>query len=103
MAAGLAFWSVMTGDVRPGAQLLGTVRRAHWRRRRRGGASPAAFSLLADYFPPHRLARAISVYSMGLYFGAGLALMIGGSVVQGRFERTGARAAASSAKCSPGR
>jgi MFS family permease len=44
--------------------------------------SPAAFSLLSDYFPPQRLARAISVYSTGLYFGAGLALMIGGTVVQ---------------------
>jgi MFS family permease len=44
--------------------------------------SPAAFSLLSDYFPPQRLARAISVYSTGVYFGGGLALMIGGSVIQ---------------------
>jgi hypothetical protein len=43
--------------------------------------SPAAFSLMADYFPPRKVALAISVYSMGLYFGAGLALMIGGTVV----------------------
>jgi MFS family permease len=44
--------------------------------------SPAAFSLLADYFPPRKVALAVSVYSMGLYFGAGLALMIGGAVVK---------------------
>ena len=44
--------------------------------------SPAAFSMIADYFPKQRLARAISVYSMGVYFGAGLALMIGGVVIK---------------------
>ena len=44
--------------------------------------SPAAFSIISDYFPKHRLARAISVYSMGVYLGAGLALMIGGLVIK---------------------
>ena len=44
--------------------------------------SPAAFSIMADYFPKHKLARAFSVYSMGVYFGAGLALIIGGAVIR---------------------
>ena len=44
--------------------------------------SPAAFSMISDYFPKQKLARAISVYSMGVYFGAGLALMIGGLVIK---------------------
>lgn len=44
--------------------------------------SPAAMSMISDYFPVGKLARAISVYSMGVYFGAGLALIIGGLVVQ---------------------
>lgn len=44
--------------------------------------SPAAFSMISDYFPKHRLSRAISVYSMGVYFGVGLALMIGGLVIK---------------------
>ncbi len=44
--------------------------------------SPAAMSIISDYFPVSKLARAISVYSMGVYFGAGLALIIGGFVVQ---------------------
>jgi len=43
--------------------------------------SPAAYSILADYFPPHKLARAISVYAMGLYGGAGLAMLAGSTVV----------------------
>lgn len=44
--------------------------------------SPAAFSIISDYFPKNRIARAFSVYSMGVYFGAGLALMIGGLVIK---------------------
>ena len=42
--------------------------------------TPAAWSLLADYFPAERLARPVSVFLMGPYLGAGLA-MIGGAEV----------------------
>lgn len=45
--------------------------------------SPAAFSLIADSFPPDQLGLALSVYSMGIYLGSGLAMIVGGSVVQG--------------------
>ncbi len=44
--------------------------------------SPSAFSLIADMFPPARLGLALSVYSMGIYVGSGLAMMVGGTVVQ---------------------
>lgn len=40
--------------------------------------SPAAYSMITDYFPKRRLATALSVYSMGIYLGSGLALIIGG-------------------------
>ena len=43
--------------------------------------SPAAYSMMADYFPPHKLGKAISVYAMGLYGGAGLAMLAGSAVV----------------------
>jgi MFS family permease len=43
--------------------------------------SPAAYSLITDYFPPHRLATAISVYSMGIYLGSGLTYLLGGTVI----------------------
>ncbi|MBX3278721.1 MAG: MFS transporter [Acidobacteria bacterium] len=42
--------------------------------------SPAAYSLITDYFPKQRLATAISVYSMGIYIGGGLALVLGAVV-----------------------
>ena len=44
--------------------------------------SPAAYSMIADYFPPERRATAISVYSMGIYLGSGLAFLLGGLVIQ---------------------
>jgi MFS family permease len=43
--------------------------------------SPAAYSLITDYFPRERLATALSVYSMGIYVGSGMAYLLGGLVV----------------------
>src|SRR6266851_3833712 len=43
--------------------------------------SPSAFSLITDYFPKEKLGLALSVYSMGIFIGSGLALIAGGSVV----------------------
>ena len=43
--------------------------------------SPSAFSLISDYFPKEKLGLALSVYSMGIFIGSGLALIAGGSVV----------------------
>jgi MFS family permease len=45
-----------------------------------GGLSPAAYSLLADYFPKNRLPAAMGVYQMGIYLGGACALLIGGLV-----------------------
>ena len=44
--------------------------------------SPAAYSLITDYFPRNRLATAISVYSMGIYIGGGLSYVVGAFVVR---------------------
>ncbi len=80
IAAGFALWSVFTagcGLARNFAQMLlmrmgvGVGEAA---------LSPAAYSLITDTFPRHRLATAISVYSMGIYIGSGLALVLGGAV-----------------------
>lgn len=43
--------------------------------------SPAAYSLLADYFPKPRLARAISVYMMGTVVGIAIAWIAGGRLL----------------------
>jgi MFS family permease len=43
--------------------------------------SPSAYSLIADSFPKEKRATAISVYSMGIYLGSGLAFLLGGVIV----------------------
>jgi len=82
IAAGITVWSVMTAT-------CGMARNFWHLFLARVGVgvgeatlSPAAMSMISDYFPLHKLARAISIYSMGVYFGAGLALIIGGYVIK---------------------
>ena len=43
--------------------------------------SPAAYSLIADYFPPGARLRATATYATGLYLGIGLASLAGGLVI----------------------
>ena len=80
IAAGIAFWSVMTA--------LCGLARGFWELflARIGvgvgeaSLSPAAFSMLADAFPADRLGRALGVYSSAIFAGAGIALLVGGGV-----------------------
>jgi MFS family permease len=81
MAMGLALWSSMTA-FSGFANSFGMLAAA-----RIGvgigeaSASPAAYSMISDYFPKERRATALSIYSSGLYIGGGLSLPIGGYVV----------------------
>jgi MFS family permease len=43
--------------------------------------APSAYSIIADYFPRNKLARALSTYSMGIFLGSGLAILIGAGLV----------------------
>jgi MFS family permease len=45
--------------------------------------SPSAYSMIADYFPKRKLATALSVFTMGIFLGSGLALAIGAGLVAG--------------------
>ena len=81
IAVGIAVWSLMTalcGFARNFGQLflarvgVGVGEAA---------LSPAAYSILSDYFKGAALTRALSVYTSAIYIGAGLALMIGGAVI----------------------
>ena len=44
--------------------------------------SPAALSILSDYFPPKRLGFAVSVYLSGAAIGTGLAFLLGGAALE---------------------
>jgi MFS family permease len=43
---------------------------------------PATYSMLSDLFPREKLPKAIAVLNFGFMFGSGLALIVGGTVIQ---------------------
>ena len=81
IASGIFLWSLMTLSCGL-ARSFGTLFLA-----RIGvgvgeaGLSPAVYSMLSDTFPPLRLARATSIFTMGITIGGGLAYLVGGYVV----------------------
>jgi MFS family permease len=78
IAAGLAVWSTMTAL----SGLAGSYSELAFARIGVGigeaSASPAAYSLLGDYFPVRRRALVLSIYTSGLYVGGALSLPLGG-------------------------
>jgi MFS family permease len=81
ISAGLFFWSLMTA-------LSGLARSFPVLALYRVGvgigeasASPSAYSLLADYYPPHRRATVIAIYAAGVYIGAGIGIFLGGYIL----------------------
>ena len=83
ISVGLGFWSLMTA-------LSGTARSFPALAAYRFGvgvgeasASPAAFSMLSDYFSPKVRATVLAIYSSGIYIGAGIGLFLGGMIVDG--------------------
>ncbi|MGH8258353.1 MAG: MFS transporter, partial [Steroidobacteraceae bacterium] len=48
-----------------------------------GGSAngPATFSMLADYFPPSKLPKALAVMNIGTYYGQAGALLLGGTLI----------------------
>jgi MFS family permease len=82
IAIGIASWSIMTAVCGLAKNFLHLFLARVGVGVGEATLSPAAMSMIADYFPRAKLARAISVYSMGVYFGAGLALIIGGYMIK---------------------
>ena len=81
IASGITIWCVMTatcGLARNFGQLfLARVGVGVGE----GTLSPAALSLISDYFPKRTRVRAIAVYNMGILLGSGLAMIVGGEVI----------------------
>ncbi len=81
ISIGLMFWSAMTA-------LSGLARSFPVLALLRMGvgigeasASPAAYSLLSDYYSPRLRATVIAIYSSGLFIGGGLGLFLGGYIL----------------------
>ena len=81
MAAGVTLWSVMTTL----SGIVATYPRLLLARIGVGVGEATltapSVSLIADYFPRHRVGLAMSVWSLGTFLGSGLAYFIGGSIV----------------------
>jgi len=87
ITAGVVAWSVMTAACSAATSFWSLFAARMGVGVGEAALSPAAFSLIADSFPPSQLGLALSIYSMGIYLGSGLALIVGGSVVQGLSHR----------------
>ena len=81
ISIGLLFWSAMTA-------LSGLARSFPVLAAFRIGvgigeasASPAAYSMLADYYPTRLRATVIGIYSSGVYIGGGIGLFLGGLIL----------------------
>ena len=81
ITAGVATWSIFTA----GCGLAANYAQMFIMRVGVGvgeaALSPPAYSLMADSFPARRRPLALSVYGMGMFIGAGLALVLGGVIV----------------------
>lgn len=82
IAVSVAFWSLATAA----CGLAGNFVQIFLARMAVGigeaGLSPAAYSLISDYFPKERLGLAMGLYTMGNLAGVGLAIGIGGLVLE---------------------
>lgn len=78
MTAALAIWSAMTamcGLAQNFTHLF--LARLGVGVGEAGGVAPA-YSLISDYFPPEKRARALSIYSFGIPVGSALGILLGG-------------------------
>jgi len=86
IAIGLSFWSLMTA-ASGFAKSYGALAACRFGVGvGEASATPAAFSMLSDYFPPRMRATVLAIYSSGIYIGAGIGLFLGGAVVEAWYQ-----------------
>lgn len=82
ISVGLLFWSAMTafsGFARS-FSILATFRIGVGIGE--ASASPAAYSMLSDYYPTRLRATVLAIYSSGVYIGGGIGLFLGGFIME---------------------
>jgi len=82
ISIGLGFWSLMTAasGLARSFGALATYRIGVGIGE--ASASPAAYSMLADYYPPRLRATVIAIYAAGVYIGAGIGIFLGGYILE---------------------
>lgn len=82
IVAGIAAWSLMTAACALTRGYVGLFLTRVGVGVGEATLSPAAYSMLGDYFPREKLGRAMAVYSIGVPLGSGIALVAGSLVVK---------------------
>ena len=82
ISIGLMFWSAMTAlsGFAKSFAMLATFRIGVGIGE--ASASPAAYSMLSDYYSPKVRATVIAIYSSGVYIGGGIGLFLGGFIME---------------------
>lgn len=83
LALALAWWSGMTALSAAATGFVGLALLRVGVGFGEASAAPAAFSLIADHFPPARRGTALSINAAGIYLGIGGSLALGGMVLAG--------------------
>ena len=78
IAVGIAFWSVMTALCGLSKTYLQLFAARTGVAAGEAALSPAAYSIIGDYFPKQKIGKAMSVYTAGVFLGSGLAFILGG-------------------------
>ena len=82
IAGGVFFWSLLTAVCGRMTSFAGLFAARVGVGVGEAALTPTAYSMLADYFPPEKRGRALGLFSMGVYFGIGVAIMLPGARVQ---------------------
>lgn len=81
IAAGIVFWSLATATCGLARNFIQMFLARIGVGVGEAALSPGAYSLISDYFPPEQRAKAMSFYLGAAYVGAGLATIIGGTLI----------------------
>ena len=81
VSIGVALWSLMTAGCGLAQSFVHLLLARIGVGVGEASLTPAAYSLLSDYFDKSRLPRAMSFFACGIFIGAGLAMVLGGTVV----------------------
>ena len=82
MTASIALWSVATAACGLAGTFWQFFAARFWIGTGESINGPLSYSLLADYFPPEKLPRAIAIYNVGMQGGTALSLLFGAAILQ---------------------
>jgi MFS family permease len=81
VAGGIFLWSLMTALCGRATSYFGLFAARVGVGIGEAALTPTAYSMIADLYPPRQRSTALALFSMGIYFGIGVAVMITGALV----------------------